>query len=191
MNHLHPKNGFCHLMTQLKDFRILFLLLFSLNLFSQNKISGVVSSINGEVLPQVEIFNKNSGQVYYDNQTGASDADDPATAVGDNSVIFVSGSNTLQRNGGETIITEEVAGKISVKAFPNPSNTYFRVAINSSSNEKITMRVFDLYGRKLEEKIVNNGEVVKFGEAYHSGVYFVSIQQGTYRNDLKLIKLKE
>ena len=140
---------------------------------------------------RMKIFNKNSGQVYYDNQTGASDADDPATAVGNNSVIFVSGSNTLQRNGEETIITEEVAGKISVKAFPNPSNTYFRVAINSSSNEKITMRVFDLYGRKLEEKIVNNGEVVKFGEAYHSGVYFVSIQQGTYRNDLKLIKLKE
>jgi Fe(3+) dicitrate transport protein len=70
MNHLHPKNGFCHLMTQLKDFRILFLLLFSLNLFSQNKISGVVSSINGEVLPQVEIFNKNSGDKTFTNNKG-------------------------------------------------------------------------------------------------------------------------
>ena len=70
MNHSHTKNGFYHLMTQLKDFRVLFLLLFSLNLFSQNKISGVVSSANGERLPQVEIFNKFTGDKTFTNKKG-------------------------------------------------------------------------------------------------------------------------
>lgn len=70
MNHSHTKNGFYHLMTQLKDFKILILLLFSLNLFSQNKISGVVSSSNGERLSQVEIFVKNSDYKTATNKKG-------------------------------------------------------------------------------------------------------------------------
>ena len=70
MNHLHTKNGFYHLMTQLKDFKILFFLLCSFNFYSQNKISGVVTNSNGIKLSQVEIFNKTQGTKYFTNNLG-------------------------------------------------------------------------------------------------------------------------
>jgi Fe(3+) dicitrate transport protein len=70
MNHLHQKNGFYLLMIQLMDFKIIFLFLFSLNTFSQNKIFGTVYSSSETVLPNVEIFNKNSGSKTYTNNKG-------------------------------------------------------------------------------------------------------------------------
>ena len=139
---------------------------------------------------RMKIYNKNTGFVYYDNQTGASDADNPTTAVGDNSVIVVNATGSAQRNEEDVIITAEVS-KLSVNAFPNPSNSYFSIAVKGNNNEKMTMIVFDLYGRKLEERVVNNGAIVKIGEGYRAGVYFVSIQQGENRKELKLIKMTE
>ena len=109
--------------------------------------------------------------------------------AGDNSVIVVNSTGSALRTE-EEVITAEVS-KLSVNAFPNPSNSYFSIAVKGNNNEKMTMRVFDLYGRKLEERVVNNGAIVKIGEGYGAGVYFVSIQQGENRKELKLIKMTE
>ena len=43
---------------------------------------------------RMKIYNKNNGSIIYDNQPGASDAALPTQAVGANSIIVISGTNS-------------------------------------------------------------------------------------------------
>lgn len=61
MNRLHTKPGSCRLTMKLRDFSLLLFLLFSNIAFSQNTISGTVTSSNGTKLQYVEVYNKTNG----------------------------------------------------------------------------------------------------------------------------------
>ncbi len=70
MNHLLTKLGYCLLMTKLKDYSFILLLIFTISGFSQNKISGTVSSVSGVKLPLVEIYNKIDGTKNLSDKNG-------------------------------------------------------------------------------------------------------------------------
>lgn len=61
MKHYFTKPGFYLLTMTLKDFSIVFVLLLSLNGFSQKTISGFVSNSDGMRLSDVEVYNKSKG----------------------------------------------------------------------------------------------------------------------------------
>lgn len=83
-----------------------------------------------------------------------------------------------------------ITGDLAVKVMPNPSTGSFSIYINSNNDkERIVIKVVDLFGRKIDEKIANNGVVVKIGDSYQPGVYLVNIIQGTQRKEIKLIKM--
>ena len=79
---------------------------------------------------------------------------------------------------------------LSLKASPNPSSSYFNLAVNSANNtEAITILIFDDYGRTIEVlNKVKPGAVLRVGNNYRSGIYFAEMIQGTQRVNLKLIK---
>jgi uncharacterized delta-60 repeat protein len=147
---------------------------------------------------RMKIYNKNNGSIIYDNQTGGSDAALPTQAVGANSVIVISGagagmtkSNTTQKTEMEAIEAKSPAG-LEVVAFPNPSATDFTITVRTNSvKEKITMQVVDMYGRVIETKNVSANSMVRFGDRYHAGTYFVRILQGKQHKEIKLIKLSD
>ena len=70
MKHSITKLGYYLLTMRLKDFSLLFLLLVSINSFSQYKITGVVTSETGAKLSAVEIYNKTNGTKYFSNKKG-------------------------------------------------------------------------------------------------------------------------
>ena len=80
---------------------------------------------------------------------------------------------------------------LSVRVLSNPSMSDFTLMISATSiTEKITLRVVDIYGRVVEQRVYSSAnQTVKLGNQYHSGLYFVEILQGKEKKVLKLIKL--
>jgi hypothetical protein len=79
---------------------------------------------------------------------------------------------------------------ITLKAMPNPSNNNFTILVNSDNiSEKMTLSVFDLYGRIVETKIIDlsKGRIV-IGDNYIPGSYYIRVTQGNKFSELKLIK---
>jgi hypothetical protein len=142
---------------------------------------------------RIKIYNKNTDEVIYDNQQGASDAEGPVTPVNANSSVII-------RNTLNTIITQreiitqpiEIIDQLQVKAIPNPAKSNFIISVKTNNiSDKITMQVTDMYGRLIELKTVAANQVVRFGDKYVSGTYFVKITQGRNQQQLKLIKLSD
>ncbi|MES1224300.1 MAG: T9SS type A sorting domain-containing protein [Bacteroidota bacterium] len=142
---------------------------------------------------RMKIYNKNNGLVYYDNQPGAGDAANPTTAVGLNSTIVIQNtSKTITQKAANTEEVMEAAKELEVKATPNPANTNFNVYVRSNNlKDKIIMQVMDMYGRIIEARNVTADSMIRFGDKYRSGAYFVRIMQGKEHREIKLVKLSD
>jgi hypothetical protein len=124
------------------------------------------------------------GRIYTITITSTDDCGNVATAT--TTVLVPHNMNTVAR--GE--VFEYVPGLI-VKVMPNPTRDYFSIqAGNDDSQEKVNLQVYDLYGRKIEEFVAGNKEVISFGDKYVAGTYIVRITQGTDRKEIKIVKMK-
>ena len=80
---------------------------------------------------------------------------------------------------------------LQVKASPNPSNTSFRITLNSNNlKEPVKLIITDMLGRVIETRTTNAGQII-IGEKYRSGTYLVRSIQGKEVRQLKLIKLPD
>lgn len=70
MKHSITKPGYYLLTMKLRDFSCILLLFFTINSFSQNKISGIITDGNGKKIALVEVYNKTSGTKYLSNSKG-------------------------------------------------------------------------------------------------------------------------
>ena len=75
-----------------------------------------------------------------------------------------------------------------VKAWPNPSEHQFILEVESSSDEKFVMVVYDVLGRKVKHIEKSNGQLIKFGEDMIAGLYMVQVVQGNNRKTIILVK---
>ena len=147
---------------------------------------------------RMKIYNKNTMEVYYDNQPGASDVANPTIPVQENSTVVISGSNNsnlTQSNQVTTNVEQEVAplaDDLQVKVMPNPSSTNFRITVNSNDlKSPVKLLVTDMLGRVVETRITNAGQTITIGDKYISGTYAVRILQGRKIKQLTLIKLSD
>ena len=147
---------------------------------------------------RMKIYNKNTMEVYYDNQPGASDAVNPTVPVQENSTVVISGSNNsnlTQSNQVTTNVEQEVAplaDGLQVKVIPNPSSTNFRIVVNSNDlKAPVKLLITDMLGRVIETRITNAGQTITIGDKYISGAYAVRILQGRKTKQLTLIKLSD
>lgn len=79
---------------------------------------------------------------------------------------------------------------LEAKAYPNPFANNFKLEINTSSEERIELQVFDMIGRQIESRLLNISDLdtQELGEAYNSGVYNVIVRQGENLKTLRMIK---
>ena len=144
---------------------------------------------------RMKIYNKNNGTIIYDNQFGASDATLPLQAVGENSSVVINNSSATTTNTNQKAEMEVADDKVYVGldaiAYPNPSANNFSIIIHGDAKEKILMEVVDMHGRVIEKKNVAANSIIKFGEKYVAGTYFVRIRQNEKQKTIKLIKLGE
>ncbi len=146
---------------------------------------------------RIRIYNKNTGQVSYDNQPGASDAANPTTVVATGSTVVVSNTavtaSSATASRGVTAVTDQpVSTEFLVKARPNPTYTNFQLTVKGAdSGKEIKMVITDILGRVIEQRIVTNEQTIMFGDKYIPGMYIVNIVQDKQSRQLKLVKLPE
>lgn len=156
----------------------------------QSGVSFVLTVIdNGDAdYVRMKIFNKNTGEIYYDNEPGKSEAANPTTVTGVNSVVKIISKNQLRHTSAEEMQATEQPG-FTVTAMPNPTTNHFTVQLKGGSSEPVTLRVVDAAGRTIESRSnIATNNTLQIGATYRPGVYIVEAVQGKERVTLRLIK---
>jgi hypothetical protein len=163
-------------------------------------IDGQLTGGGGTDKIRMKIFNKSTGEIFYDNQPGASDADAPVTVVennlaGDGIVVVNTSTTTATRAAAPIVVTpvtpaEPTIQPITLTAYPNPTSTFFRLKVAGGATEKVQLRVFDQLGRMVHLAQGGTNQTYEFGQKFTSGSYFAQVVVGEKATTLKLIKNK-
>ena len=84
--------------------------------------------------------------------------------------------------------TETLAKSLILKAFTNPTNSYFTLTIKSMTPERVEVKVFDLVGREVFATNGSANETYTFGEKFAKGNYLVRVLQADKTATVKLTK---
>jgi hypothetical protein len=98
-------------------------------------------------------------------------------------------TSSIQTNTMSESIRIPSINELEVNAYPNPTNTYFQLQLASNKIENTFIQVVDMYGRIIEIKNVAANSIIKLGDRYRPGTYFVRVIQGKQHKEIKLIKL--
>jgi Domain of unknown function (DUF5122) beta-propeller len=96
-----------------------------------------------------------------------------------------------KHNGKENLKQSKAKDGLTVNVLSNPSPSYFIMNINSTSSTPILLSIISSEGKLLEKRIFANNQSVTVGHDYRPGVYYATVEQGSERVILKLVKLKE
>ena len=90
----------------------------------------------------------------------------------------------------EVVIQEVTKTPFSVKAYPNPYTETFNLSLTTSSEDKVSVVVYDMTGRLIERRDVRPSDMVEqqIGDRYPSGVYNVVVTQGEEVKTVRVIK---
>lgn len=87
-------------------------------------------------------------------------------------------------------VVERSIGKLLIRAYPNPSSSYFTIVLQGAKNNPPSaMRVMDIMGRVVEIKNnLQHNQTLIVGEKLQKGIYFIEISNGAEKTLLKLVK---
>jgi hypothetical protein len=77
---------------------------------------------------------------------------------------------------------------LTVKASPNPTESYINVVVQSKSDAPLEVRVMDAQGRILERRKTAANTSLRFGQSYRPGVYLIEVVQGSEKKQVKFVK---
>ncbi|TDE44339.1 HYR domain-containing protein [Flavobacterium rhamnosiphilum] len=135
----------------------------------------------------ITVWNKNGSLWYSNNWTGSTEEQ----AVNEGEVIINRNpANTAKVDLVATDMkTANIANGLTVKVYPNPSTSDFKLDVQSNGTEELFIRVIDVNGQLVAKINSAVGKSIEFGQTFAAGVYFVEIRQGADRTVVKLIKL--
>lgn len=98
-------------------------------------------------------------------------------------VVILNGTASRMRN-------EDVLQMFEINAYPNPFNNSFKLRINTSGEETITIQAFDMIGRLIDSRqiSISDVETSEIGSNYPAGIYNVLVSQGENVKTLRIIK---
>ncbi|MGG7037113.1 MAG: T9SS type A sorting domain-containing protein [Flavobacterium sp.] len=81
-----------------------------------------------------------------------------------------------------------VDSEFNVMTFPNPFDSEFNIKITTLNNEQIELKVYDMLGRTIEQRYIQQTDIVEIGSNYPSGFYNIIVRQGEKEKMLRVIK---
>ncbi len=126
--------------------------------------------------------------------------------VSDNESAHLAWANTI--NGGQDVyythiipsdilaVNNSISTISEAIIYPNPFNEETTISFSLKGNEKVTVEVYDILGRKqttlLNEKVSGNKSIIwdgyrGIGQRLSTGIYFVSIQAESGRSVIKVV----
>ena len=90
----------------------------------------------------------------------------------------------------EVVLQEVTKTPFSVKAYPNPYTETFNLSLSTSSEDKVSVVVYDMTGRLIERRDVRPSDMMEqqIGDRQPSGVYNVVVTQGEEVKTVRVIK---
>ena len=88
-------------------------------------------------------------------------------------------------------VTESTTSEVfSVKGYPNPYDYEFSLQMESSSDARVSIKVYDMVGKLIDTREVQPMDVptVSLGSRYPSGVYNVVVSQGEHTQTMRMVK---
>ena len=76
----------------------------------------------------------------------------------------------------------------ALKVSPNPSSSDFTVSFFSRTTAPRELRVYDMSGKILIQRQVNNYQYVRFGDKLQNGVYILQVTENGKTTETKLVK---
>jgi hypothetical protein len=156
----------------------------------QSGVSFVLTVIdNGNAdYVRMKIYNKNTGEIYYDNEPGKSEAENPTTVTGANSEVTVINNQQQMPTAAVEMQATELLD-FTVTAMPNPSPSAFTVQVNAQQDKgAVTIQVIDASGRVVEQHTVAARSTLVIGSSWLPGTYILNIQQKGSRKTTKVIR---
>ena len=88
-----------------------------------------------------------------------------------------------------TSISQEAFDQLNINIFPNPASDLIAVQINGLLKDDLSVRLFDMTGRKIESKIISKGQTIAFfeTESLYDGTYLIVIENGNNRMTKKVV----
>ena len=105
--------------------------------------------------------------------------------------LIATGGNNTKAAINNAIVVDDARNGFNINVSPNPSSTDFRIQVKSTSEEPVSIRIFDVTGRTI--KVINNvsaNSFIKVGSELRRGSYFAEVQQGANRQTIKLLKME-
>jgi hypothetical protein len=95
-------------------------------------------------------------------------------------------SNSRQATESTSIATSD----FSAVAYPNPSSSAFKLQFNGANDGAVSIVVFDMTGRQMENKVINANDIenISLGQNYSTGIYNVVVSQGMKTKTVRLVK---
>jgi hypothetical protein len=80
---------------------------------------------------------------------------------------------------------------LEAEVMPNPSSTFFNLAVRGSNDLPVTVKIMDIFGRVVErhDRVAAN-TVLKVGGRWTNGSYYAEIIQGDQRRIIKILKAR-
>jgi hypothetical protein len=139
------------------------------------------SPINGMNFVGTKTFNSGVTKVTYTVWDASENAESCSFTV----TVTPTGKCTITSSYEDIITTN----RINVSAFPNPSNHFFQLRINSTNRkDEVYIKVMDITGRQLQQFKGQADKLYRFGDGLAAGTYIVEVRQGTLRTTTKVIK---
>ena len=87
------------------------------------------------------------------------------------------------------IASSRAAETMDVQVFPNPTTTNFKLRVNTTSNEKMQVRIIDLIGNEIMGMKMMPGETLNLGSSLKPGIYIIEVRQGKKVKETRLVKI--
>ena len=112
------------------------------------------------------------------------------TSVGTIDAVAGCSDNTPLPGDCSLPVAKQATTKVVIKVYPNPTADNFKLNVVSVSEEDIQIKVFDMLGKTIDSRSVKMSEIDNFelGDNYPSGIYNVSVSQGTEVKTQRVIK---
>jgi trimeric autotransporter adhesin len=139
----------------------------------------------------ITLYRKAGGIWYSSNWNGTATAQQNLNG----GLVFVTGGGScssavaIKSNSHEDVQLNTTM-RLAVKAYPNPSTSYFKIMIESRDEKTaMNLRVLDISGKQVEMKRnIFAGQTIELGNNYLPGMYIVEIIQGDKKIITKLVK---
>ncbi|WP_309612665.1 T9SS type A sorting domain-containing protein [Flavobacterium sp.] len=112
------------------------------------------------------------------------------TSVGTIDAVAGCSDNTPLPGDCSLPVAKQAPTKVVIKVYPNPTADNFKLNVISVSEEDLQIKVFDMLGKTIDSRSVKMSEIDNFelGDNYPSGIYNVSVSQGTEVKTQRVIK---